>query len=240
MMLQGRTALVTGGSRGIGAAVVRRLAAHGARVVFTYRDRRDKATELAAELDGAAVPVRADQAAVSAVDDMFAPVRDGLDIFVSNAAINPRGAISDLTADDFDHVMAVNAKIPLLAMGRAATLMRDNGRIVAVSTVNTVLPAASHALYAASKAALEQFTKVAAREFGARGITVNTVSPGATRTDLFTSLNPPEAAGLAAAVTALGRLGDPDDVAAVVALLASPDAHWITGQNIRACGGYLL
>ncbi|MCA2219165.1 SDR family oxidoreductase [Jidongwangia harbinensis] len=239
MTLTGRTALVTGGSRGIGAAIVRRLAAEGARVVFTYRQSRAAAERLAAELgDAVAVPV--DQADVAGVETMLAPVRDGLDILVNNAAVNPRAAIADLTAADFDTVMTVNAKFPLLAMARAADLLRDHGRIINVSSLNTALPAPGGALYAASKAALEQFTMVAAREFGGRGITVNTVSPGATDTGLLRSTNPPEALAQAAAYTALGRLGRPDDVAAVVALLAGPDAGWITGQNIRATGGYLL
>jgi 3-oxoacyl-[acyl-carrier protein] reductase len=171
---------------------------------------------------------------------MFQPVRDGLDILVNNAAITPRTPIADVTADDFDRVMTVNAKFPLLAMREAAAVLRDNGRIINVSTLNTVVPAPGHALYCASKAALEQFTAVAAREFGGRGITVNTVSPGATDTDLLRAVNPPEALAQSAAMTALRRLGRPDDIAAVVAFLAGPDAQWITGQNIRATGGLLV
>jgi 3-oxoacyl-[acyl-carrier protein] reductase len=103
---------------------------------------------------------------------------------------------------------------------------------------NRTIP--EHAGALASKAALEQFTAVAAREFGGRGITVNTISPGATDTDLLRAVNPPEALTQTAAVTALQRLGQPDDIAAVVAFLAGPDAQWITGQNIRATGGLLL
>lgn len=230
---------MTGGTRGIGRAVVRRLARDGARVVFTYRDSKAAAEELAGELPGA-VAVRADQAETGAVEEMFAPVRDGLDILVNNAAINPRRPLAELTAEDFDHVMTVNAKVPVLAMREAATVMRDGGTIVNVSTLNTVLPSPGHALYAASKAVLEQFTMVAARELGGRGITVNTISPGATDTDLLRATNPPENLTQAPLLTALGRLGTPDDIAAVVAFLAGPDGRWITGQNIRATGGFLL
>ncbi|MET0491570.1 MAG: SDR family oxidoreductase [Actinoplanes sp.] len=239
MTLTGKTALVTGGSRGIGRAIVQRLARDGARVVFTYRKNQAAAGELAAGLAGA-LAVQADQHDPSCVRKMFAPVRDGLDILVNNAAINPPGLIADLTGEDFDRVMTVNAKVPLLAMREAARVMRDRGRIINISTLSTVLPAPGHALYGASKAALEQFTAVAARELGGRGITVNSVSPGATDTDLLREVNTPEGLAQAVAVTALGRLGRPEDIAALVAFLAGPDSQWITGQNLRATGGLLL
>jgi 3-oxoacyl-[acyl-carrier protein] reductase len=171
---------------------------------------------------------------------LFEPVADGLDILVNNAAINPQAPIRDITPELFDQAMTVNAKFPLLAMRKAEPLLRDGGRIISISTLNTAVPGPGIALYCASKAALEQFTKVAAREFGPRGITVNTVSPGATDTDLLRSSNPPEALERAAALTALGRLGEPADIADVVAFLAGPGARWITGQNIRATGGLIL
>lgn len=239
MILTGKTAIVTGGSRGIGRAIVERLARDGASVVFGYKDDAAAADELVRRLDGV-VAVRADQEDPDAVDALFAPVADGLDILVNNAAISPRVPIAEVTAGDFDRVMAVNARFPLLAMRRAASVLRDGGRIINISTLNTVLPVPGGALYAASKAALESFTAVAAREFGDRGITVNTVSPGATDTDLFHATNPPGAEERAAALTALGRLGRPADIADVVAFLAGPDSHWITGQNLRATGGFVF
>ncbi|MFY1670862.1 SDR family oxidoreductase [Plantactinospora sp. WMMB334] len=238
--LSGRTALVTGGSRGIGRAVVERFAEAGARVVFTYRRDRAAADDLVSRYDGTCA-VRADQADPASLGPMFAPVRDdGLDILVNNAAVNTPTPIAGVTAEEFDRVMTVNAKFPLLAMREAATLLRDGGRIVNISTLNTVLPVPGAALYSASKAALEQFTAIAARELGPRGITVNTVSPGATDTDLLRAVNPAEALAQIPAFTALGRLGQPADIAAVVAFLAGPDAHWITGQNIRATGGAIV
>jgi 3-oxoacyl-[acyl-carrier protein] reductase len=239
MRLTGKTALVTGGSRGIGRAIVQRLARDGATVVFTFKDNRAAADDLVGRLAGT-VAVRADQEEPASIKAMFHPVRDGLDILVNNAAVNPRTPIADITEEEFDRVMTINAKFPVLAMREAAAVLRDNGRIINISTLNTVLPAPGHALYCASKAALEQFTAVAAREFGGRGITVNTISPGATDTDLLRAVNPPEALTQTAAMTALQRLGQPDDIAAVVAFLAGPDAQWITGQNIRATGGLLL
>ncbi|MFI0481842.1 SDR family oxidoreductase [Actinomadura sp. 9N215] len=239
MTLDGKSALVTGGSRGIGTAIVRRLARDGARVVFSYRENKDAADALAREVSGT-IPVRADQADLASLDALFEHVQEGLDILVNNAAINPPTAIRDITQEMFDRVMTVNAKFPLLAMRRAEPLLRDGGRVVNVSTLNTVLPVPGLALYSASKAALEQFTAVAAREFGARNITVNTVSPGATDTELLRETNPPEALEQTTAFTALGRLGTPEDIADVVAFLAGPDGRWITGQNIRATGGFVL
>ena len=236
MTLAGKTAVVTGGSRGIGRAIVRRLAADGARVVFSYRQDKAAADALEREV-GNAVAVRADQEDPASLDVLFEPVADGLDILVNNAAINPHAPIRDITPELFDRAMAVNAKFPLLAMRKAEPLLRDDGRIISISTLNTAVPGPGIALYCASKAALEQFTKVAAREFGPRGITVNIVSPGATDTDLLRAANSPEALELAATSTPLGRLGAPADIADVVAFLASPDARWITGQNIQATGG---
>ncbi|MFG1924594.1 SDR family oxidoreductase [Cryptosporangium sp. NPDC048952] len=233
MELTGKVAVVTGGSRGIGRAIVTELAARGARVVYSYRDAP------APELHGTTA-VRADQADLANLDALFAPVADGFDILVNNAAINPGAPIVDLTSDEFDRVFTINTKFPLFAMRRAATLLRDHGRIVNVSTLNTVIPAPGHSLYCASKGALEQFTAVAAREFGPRGITVNTVSPGSTETELFHETNPPEAIAQATAFTALARIGQPLDIARVVAFLAGPDSAWITGQNLRATGGFVI
>lgn len=233
MTLVGKTALVTGGSRGIGRAVVRRLLADGARVVYTYR--RDPGEPLPNT-----TAVRTDQADLDTLAAMFEPVRDGLDILVNNAAISTTTPIAELTAEEIQRVLTVNFTFPLLAVREAAARLRDHGRIVNISTLNTVLAGPGLATYCASKAALEQVTAVAARELGARGITVNTVSPGSTDTDMFRAANPPESHERLTAFTALGRIGQPDDVAAVVAFLAGPDGRWVTGQNIRASGGLIV
>lgn len=239
MTLDGKTALVTGGSRGIGAAIVRRLARDGARVVFGYRTGRAEADALTAEVPGSTA-VRADLADPEALDVLFGAVPDGLDILVNNAAVNPPTPLAEITAADFERVMAVNARFPLLSMVRAAEVLRDGGRIINVSTLNTVVPVPGLALYVGSKSALEGFTIVAARELGPRGITVNTVSPGATDTGLLRAVNTPEALEQTAGYTALGRLGEPADIADVVGFLAGPDSGWITGQNIRATGGMIV
>ncbi|BBH64118.1 3-oxoacyl-ACP reductase [Actinoplanes sp. OR16] len=218
--------------------MVRRLTRDGVRVVVTYRTSDDAAAELSAETGAEAV--RCDQADLSTLPAVFASVAGGLDILVNNAAVNDPKPIAGLTPGDFDRVMAVNAKFPLFAIQAAIPLLRSPGRIINISTLNTVIPAPGGSLYGASKAALEQFTAVAARELAARGITVNTVSPGATETDLLHATNPPAALPPTIAATALGRLGRPEDIAAVVAYLTTPDADWLTGQNIRATGGLLL
>jgi 3-oxoacyl-[acyl-carrier protein] reductase len=238
MTLAGRIALVTGGSRGIGRAIVERLAAEGAHVFFTYRAGAAAAADVA-RLTGA-TPIRADQSSPAAVEAMFAPLPGRLDILINNAAVSANLPLGDLTSEAFDRLMTVNAKVPLLAVQRAAPLMRPGGRIVNISTLNTAVPAPGLTLYCASKGALEQITAVLSRELGPRGITVNTVSPGATDTDLLRSANPPEALRQTAALTALQRLGRPSDVASVVAFLCTDEAGWLTGQNIRATGGLLI
>ncbi|RJL31318.1 glucose 1-dehydrogenase [Bailinhaonella thermotolerans] len=238
--LDGKAALVTGGSRGIGRAIAERLAREGATVAFTYRSDDAAAKEAAGERIFA---IRADQASLAELERAFEEavrLLGGLDILVNNAAINPVTPLAEVTEETYDHVMAVNAKAAFFAMRHAARVMRDGGRIINISTLNTALPAPGLILYSASKAALEQFSAVASRELGPRGITVNTVSPGATDTDLLRATNPPEALEQTPAWTALGRLGRPADIAAVVAFLAGPDSAWITGQNLRATGGFLL
>jgi len=245
-MLDGRGAVVTGGSRGIGRAIVERLAGDGAGVVFSYVENRAAADEVMAgvrDAGGHAVAVQADQASLADGRRLFDEAEghlDGLDIVVINAGINPPTAIADVTEAGYDHVMAVNARGPFFAIQESGRRLRDGGRIVTISTLNTALPVPGIALYAASKAALEQFTAVAARELGARGITVNSISPGLTETDLLRAANPPGAVEQTVAFTALGRIGQPVDIAAVVAFLAGPDGGWITGQNLRATGGLLI
>ncbi|WP_432944699.1 SDR family oxidoreductase [Kribbella sp. CA-253562] len=245
-VLDGKAALVTGGSRGIGAAIVRRLAADGAAVTFTYASSGQAADEVVAavkDAGGRAYAVQADQADVDRLPAVFEAAAEpagGLDILVCNAARSMVKPMADVTLDDYDEMFGTNLKGPYFAIKRAGEVLRDNGRIVTVSTLNTSFPVPGISLYAGSKGALEQVTKVAAREFGARGITANVVSPGATDTDMFRDSNPPEAADLLIGLTALGRVGVPADVADIVAFLAGPDSHWLTGQNLRATGGLML
>ena len=243
-VLAGKAAVVTGGSRGIGRAIVERLARDGAQVVFTYAHNAEAAAEVTRtveEAGGRALGLRLDLQEAGAAEHVMTEAEDrlgGLDILVNNAALSFTPApLAETDEALFDRVMTVNARSAFLTMRHAARSMRDGGRIVNISTLNTVRPAPGITPYAASKGALEQLTQVAARELGARGITVNTVSPGATETDLLHEANPGADFGPLIAVTPLGRLGRPADIADVVAFLAGPDGRWLTGQNLRASGG---
>jgi 3-oxoacyl-[acyl-carrier protein] reductase len=241
--LKGKKAIVTGGSRGIGRAIVERLARDGAEVVFSFARAENAADEVCvsvAAAGGRATAVRADQGHADQVRHLFAEAEErlgALDIVVINAGSGGAKAISELSEEDVDRMLAVNVKGTVFALQESARRLRDGGRIITISTVNTVLFGPGIGLYAASKAALEQLTQVAALELAARGITANIVSPGATDTEMFHGTNPPGAADELAGQTPLGRIGTPADVADVVGFLAGPDARWLTGQHLRASGG---
>jgi 3-oxoacyl-[acyl-carrier protein] reductase len=245
-VLEGKAALVTGGSRGIGAAIVRRLAADGAVVTFSYVANESAAAEVVAEVKaagGTAFAVQADQADLSGTEELFERALEptgSLDIVVCSAAQVMLKPIAEVTEEEYDHIFGTNVKGPYFAIKAAGRVLSDGGRIVAISSLNTALPFAGNSLYTASKGALEQVVKIAAREYGARGITVNTVSAGATDTDMFRDSNPPQVQEMLVTMTALGRVGQPADVADVVGFLAGPDGRWMTGQNLRATGGLLL
>src|SRR4051812_44852111 len=214
-VLDGKAALVTGGSRGIGAAIVRRLAADGAVVTFTYASSADAADKVVAGVKaagGEAIAVQADQADLSGIDRLFdraAEPTGTLDIFVCNAGQAMVKPIADVTVDDYDQLFATNVKGPYFAIQRAGRVLPDGGRIIALSTLNTAGPGPGISLYAGSKAALDHSVKVAAREYGPRAITVTAVSPGATDTDMFHDHNPREGRDALVGITALGRMGEP-------------------------------
>jgi 3-oxoacyl-[acyl-carrier protein] reductase len=242
-VLSGKGALVTGGSRGIGRAIVERLARDGATVTFSYRQdaaaaQATVASVTAAGAEASALPCDlADAAAIRRLFDAAEANAPGLDIVVNNAGVGTVGLIADTTDEDFDWVMGVNIKGTFVALREAARRVRHGGRVINISTLNTVMQGSGQSLYAASKGAVEQLTIVAAHELGTRQITVNTVSPGATDTEMLRAFNAEESLVEVAALTPLRRLGEPADVADVVAFLAGPDGRWITGQNLRACGG---
>ncbi|MGY0459982.1 SDR family oxidoreductase [Kitasatospora sp. cg17-2] len=253
-VLAGRAAVVTGGSRGIGRAVVERLAADGADVVFGYAHDDAAAAEVVRAVAanaaaganratgaGRVYAVRADLGTPEGPEQLMAAAEEelgGLDILVNNAArAVTRAPLAETDPADFDSTMAVNARAVFLTLRYAARRMRDGGRIVNISSLNTRRPMPGLAAYLAGKGALEQLTEAAAVELGPRGITANTVSPGPTETEMLRSVNPPHALETVAGLTPLRRLGQPADVADVVAFLVGPDARWVSGQNLGATGG---
>lgn len=240
--MAGKVALVTGGSRGIGAAIVRRLAEDGFTVAFTYVNGTAAAETLTGDLKKSgldATAVRADSADAAAlpaaIDELVA--RFGrIDLLVNNAGIAPDGTIDDVPVETIDHALAVNTRAVLLASRAAAKHMKGGGRIVSIgSCLAERVPYPGITLYAMTKSALNGLTKGLARDYGPRGITVNLVQPGSTDTDM----NPAngETAELQVAHTALGRYGQPSDVAAMVAFLAGKDGGNVTGAMIAVDGG---
>lgn len=216
--------------------------------MFSYVAGQRAAHDTVAEVraaGGRATAVQADAADPAAVERLFQAAdkvltntgTSGLNACVINAGAVDHASIVEVTGESYEAIMGVNARGAFLTLQHAAQRITDNGRIVAISSTCTAWLSPGEAIYAASKAALEQFTRVASRELGRRGITVNTVSPGATDTDLLRNGAPPEALEIVAQMTALGRVGQPTDIANVVSLLLSPDAGWLTGQNLRADGG---
>lgn len=247
--LTGRTALVTGASRGIGQAIAARLAAKGATVVVHFGSDEEGAAATVKEIEragGTAFAVGAQLGADDDVDTLFAGVEAGLagrplDILVNNAAALPAGPLGVTTRAEFDRLFAVNVRAPYFIIQRALPLLRDGGRIITMSSVAARSAFPTQTSFAMTKGAIETMSMTLADELGPRGITVNAVAPGATRTATNeAAFAAPGLAEFITAGTALGRLGGPDDIADVVAFLASDEARWITGQVIEASGGLFL
>ena len=241
--LDGKVALVTGGGRGIGAAVALRLAEEGADVALTYQRNRQRADEVVDRIKAVgrravAMPADgADPAAVVAAVDRTAGELGRLDILVNNAAAFLLGPLEQLSLEDFEQTVAVNVRAPFVAAQAAARHMSAGGRIINIGSnvaERAVFPGFS--LYAMSKTALIGLTKALGRELGGRAITVNLVNPGPTDTEL----NPVDGpnAGTVNGFTALGHYAAPADVAAAVAFLASPDGRYITGATVNVDGGF--
>ncbi|MFS8123594.1 3-oxoacyl-ACP reductase FabG [Rhizobium sp. BR 250] len=243
LSLTGKTALVTGGSRSIGAAIAKRLAADGAAVAITYSASPDKAAAVVAEIEaagGRAIAIQADagdpaavRAAVAKTEETFG----SLDILVNNAGIALGGPIEDITFEDYERMIAVNVTGVFVATQEAARRMKSGGRIVHIGSSMTryaAFPTAS--LYTLTKGAVAGFNRSLVRDLGPKGITVNTVHPGPTDTDMNPDGGP--VSKIVGPGMAIGRYGKDYEIASVVAYLASPDAAFVTGADILADGGF--
>ncbi|MDQ7994348.1 MAG: SDR family oxidoreductase [Luteibacter sp.] len=238
-----RIAIVTGASRGIGAAVAKRLASDGFTVLVNYSGSAQAAEAVVREIEtagGRAISAQADVANAADVRRLFDTAEEvygGVDVLVNNAGVMALAPVAELKDEDFDRLFAINVKGSYNTMREAATRLREGGRIVNFSSSVVALLQPGYAAYAATKAAIEATTMVLARELRGRYITVNAIAPGPTGTDLFLDGKSPELVDRLAKLSPLERLGTPDDIAAAVAFLAGPDGGWINGQVLRANGG---
>jgi 3-oxoacyl-[acyl-carrier protein] reductase len=243
--LAGRRALVTGGSRGIGAGIVRRLAADGAAVAFTYREAKGPAHSLEQEITGSggrAFAVQADSAdpeAVRAAVSETAGRFGGLEVLVNNAGTSHRAPVGEFPMAEYDRILAVNVRAVFVAIQAAVPHLGKGGRIISIGSVLADrAPIGNISVYALSKAAVAGLSRNLARELGPRGITVNTVQPGPVETDLNPASG--EFADAVRSVTALGRYAQPRDIADAVAFLAGPGARYVTGATWNVDGGYAI
>lgn len=238
-----KAAIVTGASHGIGAAVAERLARDGFSVAVNYSGSEQPARELAEKITaagGAATAIRADvsdPAAVAALFDETERAFGGVDALVNNAGIMKLAPIAESDDDLFDSHVAVNLKGVFNCLREGARRVREGGRIVSFSTsvVGTYLP--TYGVYAATKAAVEALTHVLSKELGSKQITVNAIAPGPVATRLFLDGKSEEQIAQVTKMIPLGRLGEPDDIAAAISFLVGPDGHWVNGQVLRANGG---
>jgi 3-oxoacyl-[acyl-carrier protein] reductase len=245
--LDGKIALVTGASRGIGAAIARRLAADGAELVVHYGSGRDEAEGVASSLRDAGHRVHLLQADLSAVDGGQTLVErlvglqlPRIDILVNNAGIAPFGALADTTPEDFERLVSVNMRSLFFITQGVAPLIADGGRVINIGTAATRVSFPGITAYTASKGFVDALTLQVAAELGPRGITVNVVAPGAIETRMSGWINEPGGKEMLAQVQALQGVGQPSQIAGVVAFLAGPDGAWTTGQIVDASGGTKL
>lgn len=251
--LEGKVALVTGASRGIGRAIAERLAADGALVAVHYGKNKSAAEDVVAGIaakGGQAFAVGADLAAKNGVSELYAGLDKELtarrgatkfDILVNNAGIAPFVSFADTTPEVLDEIYAVNVRSVFLSSQEAAKRLNDGGRVVNLSSEVAKAPAAAVPAYSLLKAPINNFTQALAVELGGRSITVNAVAPGAIDTDMAAALvQNPEIAEQLKGQQALKRIGEPRDVADVVGFLASEGSRWVTGQTVYVSGGMAL
>ncbi|MBB5369099.1 MULTISPECIES: SDR family oxidoreductase [unclassified Janthinobacterium] len=240
-----KVAIVTGASRGIGAAIAQRLARDGMQVVVNYANGQAEADKLVATIvdaGGAAIAVKADVSNVTDVQALFDAAEEafgGVDVLVNNAGIMPAvlPALADTDDATFDSLFAINVKGSFNTMRQAAKRLRHGGSVVNFSTSVIGIALPGYSVYGATKAAIETMTNIFAKELRGKDITVNAVAPGPTATALFLNGKTEEMIERMSKMAPLERLGTPDDIAAAVAFLAGPDGRWVNGQTLRANGG---
>ena len=238
-----RCAIVTGSSKGIGAAVVERLAQDGFAVIVNYSSSAQAADALVAKIKtagGTAIAIGADVSDPAAVAGLFDRAIDafgGVDVLVNNAGIMKLKLLAETEDALFDQHIAINLKGTFIGLREASRRMRDGGRIVSFSSSVVGLYQPTYAAYAATKAGVEAMSHILAKELGKRGITVNVVAPGPVATELFLGDKSEEQVANVTKMIPLGRLGEPEDIARVVAFLVGPDGGWVNGQVLRANGG---
>ena len=247
--LQGKTALVTGASRGIGRAIAQRLAVDGAMIAIHYGGNDAAANETLKAIEqtgGQAFLVKAELGVDGDIETLFSKLEKGLtgpqlDILVNNAAVAPQIALDQTTPEEFDRIFAINVRAPFFITQRAIPLMTDGGRIINISSGVTWF-ATPATVYSMTKGALNVLSRSLANSLGSRNITVNTISPGITDTDMNPSIRDKDVKAVerVTRMTALGRPGRPTDIADAVAFLASDDGRWITGQTLEVNGGLFL
>lgn len=241
--LSQKVILVTGASRGIGATIAQKLAAAGAKVIVNYAGSKEAAEQTVHTIKqngGDAIVLQADVSKAVEVKTMFdeAIAHYGrIDVLVNNAGIMITKLIKDTTDEDFTRQFDINVRGTFNTLREAATRLADNGSIINFSTSVNRIMLPSYGTYVATKAAVEQLTRVFSKEVGARGINVNSVSPGPTNTELFTNGKPQEVIDRLAALSPFNRIAEPNDIAQIVLFLASDEAKWINAQNIGSNGG---
>lgn len=241
--LQDKVAIITGSSRGIGAEIARTLADAGAKVVVNFAANPGPAGAVCAAIaqaGGESLAVKADVSDSAQVRMLFDTTIERfkrLDILVNNAGVLLSRQIADISDEEFDRVLNINIKGVFYALREAAKRIADGGRVISLSSTVTRLMLPNYGAYAASKGAVEQLTRVFAKEMGERGVTANIVSPGPVNTEMFISGKSKETIERMAAMSFQGRIGEPEDIARLVLFLASEEAGWVTGQNISASGG---
>jgi 3-oxoacyl-[acyl-carrier protein] reductase len=241
--LNGKVALVTGGSRGIGAAIAKRLAADGATVALTFSSGMQNAEEVVRSIEaagGRALAIRADNTDAGAVKRAVSETVnsfDGLDVLVNNAGIAIFKPLDELSIDEFDRIVAVNVRAVFVAAQEAARYMKEGGRIITIGSINADrMPVVGGSIYGMSKAAVAGLTRGLARDLGPRGITVNVVQPGPVDTDMNPATGP--FAEILTPHLAIKRYGQGDEVAALVSYLASDESAYVTGTALTIDGGF--